>query len=167
MTVSAASRRKLCGGSARYTARILHTLGPMDLPEWPDGTVAILVTGGGPVHAIPVSTAVRAGPRSVVFALSSRRESLRRVRAEPRVALALLCEGDVAITAYGTAAVVEEPLRGLDGMVAVALDVDEIADHNQPRFEIEAGVRWRWTDPEAERRDAAVRAALRQLTRLA
>lgn len=135
----------------------------MDLPEWPPGTVAILATGAGGVHAIPVSTGLRAGPRRVLFGLSAHRESLRRLRAEPRVALVILCEGDVAITAYGTAEVVEEPLRGLEGMVAVALHVDHVQDHDQPRFEILTGVRWRWTDPGALQRDAAVRAALQQL----
>jgi hypothetical protein len=64
-----------------------------ELPDWPPGTVAILATGGGRPHAIPVST----------------------------------------------------------------------ADHGQPTFEIEAGVRRRWTDPDAERRDAGVRAALLEL----
>jgi hypothetical protein len=135
----------------------------VDLPDWPPGTVAVLATGAGPPHAIPISTGLRAGPRRVLLGLSARRESLRRLRAEPRVALVILCEGDVAITAYGTAEVVEEPLRGLDGMVAVAVCVDELQDHTQPRFEIVAGVRWRWTDPEAQQRDAEVRAALQQL----
>ncbi|MGH8905878.1 MAG: hypothetical protein ACRD0K_05050 [Egibacteraceae bacterium] len=135
----------------------------MDLPEWPPGTVAILATGAGHVHAIPISTGLRAGPRRVLFGLSARRESLRRLRAEPRVALVILCEGDVAITAYGTAEIVEEPLRGCDRMVAVALAVDELADHGQPDSEVEAGVRWRWIDPIAQQRDAQVRAALQRL----
>jgi hypothetical protein len=36
-------------------------------------------------------------------------------------------------------------------------------DHGQPRFEIEAGVKWRWTEEAAERRDAEIRAALTEL----
>ncbi len=47
-----------------------------------------------------------------------------------------------------------------DRVAAVALDVERIQDHDQPRFEIEAGVRWRWTDPGADARDAEIRAAL-------
>ena len=133
------------------------------LPEWPPGTVAILSTGAGAPHAIPVSTIVRAGSGRVLFALAAHRESLRRLRAEPRVALTVLCEGDVAVTAYGTATVAEDPLRSSDGVVAIALDVDEVQDHNQPRFEIDAGIRWHWTDPDAQARDAQVRAALREL----
>lgn len=135
----------------------------LDLPNWPPGTVAILSTGAGPPHAIPISTGVRAGPRRVLFALAAGRESLRRLRADPRVAFSLLCEGDVAVTAYGAAQVVEEPLRGVDGVVAVALAVEEVQDHNRPDFEIQAGVRWCWVDPEAEARDAKVRAALTDL----
>jgi hypothetical protein len=49
------------------------------------------------------------------------------------------------------------------GVVAVRLDVDDVQDHAQPTFVIEDGVRWRWTDPEAARRDAQVRGALSSL----
>jgi flavin reductase (DIM6/NTAB) family NADH-FMN oxidoreductase RutF len=130
-----------------------------ELPDWPPGTVAILATGGGAPHAIPVSTAVRAGPRTVLFALAPSRESLARLRADPRCALALLAAGDVAVTLYGRAAVAGD----VGGVVAVRLEVDEVQDHGLPTFEIEAGVRWRWRDPEAERRDADVRAGLLKL----
>ncbi len=129
-----------------------------ELPEWPEGTVAVLCTGGGAPHAIPVSTALRAGPRAVVLALALRRGSLTRLRAEPASALTVLA-GDVAFTAYGNATVVAE----LERVAAVRLDVESIQDHRQPAFAIEDGVRWRWTDADAERADAAVREALRAL----
>jgi hypothetical protein len=133
------------------------------LPEWRPGTVAVLSTAGGPPHAIPVSTAVRAGPRTVLLALARTRESLARLRAEPRCALTVLAAGDVALTAHGRASVAQDPLAGAEGVVAVAIDVDAIRSHADPRFRIEDGVRWRWTDPEAERRDGAVHAALAAL----
>ena len=129
-----------------------------ELPDWPEGTVAVLSTGGGDPHAIPVSTAVRKGPRTVVLALALRRESLARLRAEPACALTVLAAG-LAFTAYGKATVVAETER----VAAVRLDVESIQDHSQPTFAIEEGVRWRWTDGEAERADAAVREALRAL----
>ena len=50
-----------------------------------------------------------------------------------------------------------------DRVAAVRLEVESIQDHGQPRFTIDAGVRWRWTDPEAERADAAIRAGLAAL----
>jgi flavin reductase (DIM6/NTAB) family NADH-FMN oxidoreductase RutF len=128
------------------------------LPEWPEGTVAVLCTGGGDPHAIPVSTTLRAGPRTVVFALALRRESLARLRAEPACALAVLA-ADLAFTAQGRATVVAE----LERVAAVRLDVESIQDHSQPAFAIEDGVRWRWTDAGAEGADAAVREALRAL----
>jgi hypothetical protein len=130
------------------------------LPEWEDGTVAILSTGAGPPHAIPVSTCVRAGSRTVLLALAHRRESLARLREDPRCALTLVASGDVAITAHARAAI----LRDLnDAVVAVRLDVESIQDHGQPTFAIEAGVRWRWIDEKARERDAEIRAALRRL----
>jgi hypothetical protein len=126
------------------------------IPDWPPGTVAILATAGP--HAIPVSTALRAGPTTVLLALGPNRGSLARLRADPRCALALFAE-NLAVTLRGRATTVGDA----GGTVAVRLDVDDVDDHAQPTFAIEAGVRWRWTDPEAERRDTEVREALRRL----
>jgi flavin reductase (DIM6/NTAB) family NADH-FMN oxidoreductase RutF len=128
------------------------------LPEWPDGTVAVLSTGAGPPHAIPVSTAVRSGPAVVHFALGLRRESLARLREDPRCALTVLAAG-VAVTALGTASVVEET----DRVAFLRLDVEDVQDHDQPTFEVQDGVRWHWTDEAAARVDAEIRAALRRL----
>jgi len=126
---------------------------------WPPGTVAVLTTVGadGP-HAIPVSTAISAGPRAVVLALGSGRGSLARLRDDPRCALTVIAP-EAAITLRGRASVAGEAA----GTVAVRLDVEAVDDHDQPTFTIEAGVRWHWTDADAERRDAEVHAALRRL----
>jgi hypothetical protein len=130
-----------------------------ELPDWPEGTVAVLSTGGGDPHAIPVSTALRAGPRAIVLGLALGRESLARVRREPACALTVLAAGDLAFTALGRAAVVQERER----IAAVRIEVERIQDHGTDRFVIDDGVRWRWTDADAERADAAVREALRAL----
>jgi flavin reductase (DIM6/NTAB) family NADH-FMN oxidoreductase RutF len=121
----------------------------------------ILCTSGEEPHAIPVSAAVRAGPSRVLIALATGRESLARLRADPRVALAILSAGDVAVTAHGRASVVGESL--VDGVAAVEIDVERVQDHNRPTFLIEAGVNWRWTDPAAGARDLEVRSALERL----
>ena len=136
----------------------------MTLPEWPPGTVAILATAGEGAHAIPVSTIVREGPDALLFALGRRRESLRRLRADPRCALAILAP-DVAITAHGSASVVADPLEPPGRVVAVRVAVDRVQDHDRPTFAIEGGAPWRWTDAEAEQADGAVRAALLALSR--
>jgi hypothetical protein len=133
------------------------------LPDWPRGTVAVLTTAGPEPHAIPVSAAVQVSSRLVLFALARRRESLRRLRADPRVALTVLAAGDVAATAHGSARVVADPLAGAENVVALALTVDSVQDHRQPRFVIEGGVRWRWTDQQAAAADAQVHAALQHL----
>jgi hypothetical protein len=133
-----------------------------ELPAWDDGTVAVLCTGGGAPHAIPVSTAVRAGPRRVLIALAAGRESLARLRREPRCALTIVTGPNVACTAHARVEILHEVV---DGVLAVGLDVETIQDHMQPRFAIDAGVAWRWTDDEARERDASVRAALSRLAR--
>jgi hypothetical protein len=129
------------------------------LPEWPDGTVATLTTAGAAPHAIPVSLVLRAGPRELLVGLAPSRESLARLRADPRCAVTILAAGDHALTAHGCAARFEEA----GAVIAVRIEVDEIVDHNRPTYVIEDGVRWRWTDPGAERADADARAALRGL----
>jgi hypothetical protein len=126
-----------------------------ELPEWPEGTAAVLSTGAGHPHAIPVSTAVRRGPRTIHFALSLRRESLARLREDPRCALTVMAR-DVAFTALGRA--VEFALD--DRVTGLRLDVEEIQDHLQPTFKLAAGVDWHWTDEAARRADAELRARL-------
>ncbi len=124
--------------------------------------MAILSTGGGSPHAIPVSTGVRVGPRLALIALDLRRDSLRRLREEPRAALTILA-ADVAVTAYAQTRIIEDPMAVSDRVAAVALHVDRVQDHDKPRFTIEEGVRWGWTDDESRERDAAIREALARL----
>jgi hypothetical protein len=123
--------------------------------------VLILVSAGSPPHAIPVSAAVRAGPERVLLGLARSRESLARVRQDPRVALAIMAGGDVAVTAYGTASVRDADLT--DGVAAVELRVERVQDHNRATFVIESGVGWHWTDAAAQERDGEVRRALQRL----
>lgn len=136
---------------------------PDPLPDWPPGTVTFLATAGGPPHVIPVSAALRAGPDRIVLALAGRRSSLARLRDDPRVALAVLAAGDVAFTAEGSASVVAAPLPGAESVVGVELRVERVQSHGTRHFTVTDGVQWHWTDGESEERDAAVRAALRQL----
>jgi glyoxylase-like metal-dependent hydrolase (beta-lactamase superfamily II) len=131
------------------------------LPDWPDGSVLILVTGGAEPHAIPVSAAVRGGDMRLLLGLAQSRESLERLRAASRVAVVIIGHGDVAVTAYGDATVVREDL--VEGVAAVAVEVERVQDHNRPTFVIESGVGWHWTDSEARERDEVVRAALARL----
>jgi Pyridoxamine 5'-phosphate oxidase len=138
-----------------------HAAAQLDaLPEWRPGTVAVLSTGGGRPHAIPVSTAIRTGPRSIVLVLARRRESLARLREDPHCALTILAGGNLAFTARGRARIVEDPMAVADNVTAVRIDVEAIQDHGQDSFEIDAGVLWHWTDAQAEQRDAEIRAAL-------
>jgi hypothetical protein len=126
------------------------------LPDWPEGTVAVLATSGP--HAIPVSTATRGGDATVHLALAQTRDSLARLRDDPRCALTILATG-VAVTAYASATVVAED----DRLAYLRLDVHEVQDHDQPTFELDDGVRWHWTDGDAEAGDTRVRDRLRRL----
>jgi len=119
-------------------------------------TVAVLSTGAGEPHAIPVSTAVRRGPRTIALALALGRESLARLREDPRCALTVIAAGNTVFTAIGRAVTISDG----DRVARVEIEVDRLQDHARDTFLIEDGVRWHWTTADAERADAKVRAEL-------
>jgi hypothetical protein len=110
------------------------------LPEWPQETIAVLVTTDPAPHAIPVSWPVRAGDKRILLSLKSDRGSLARLRARREVALLILGAGNVAICARGRAHVLADPMPGADDYAAVDIDVDVIDDHHQSAFAITAGI---------------------------
>jgi hypothetical protein len=131
------------------------------LPAWPPGTAAVLAVSGP--HAIPVSTAVRLADRRIAFALGGRRDTLARLREDPAAALTVLAEG-MAFTAYGPARVERAEMESAPKVAALILEVERIQDHLAgARTEILAGPGWRWTEPEAEQADEAVREELSRL----
>jgi hypothetical protein len=133
------------------------------LPDWPIRTIAVLSTVDQGPHAIPVSAPVRAGDQRILVSLHRDRGSLARLRKEPRVALLILTEGDVAFTARGRAQLVAEPLAGAPDYVGVAIAVEAIDDHRQAAFRVESGVGRSWID-EGEQKALGERvAALRKL----
>ncbi len=81
----------------------------------------------------------------------------------PGTVAILTTAGDVAFTAHGRAAVVQDPMDVAESVVAVAIEVDDVQSHVDPRFAIDAGVGWRWVDDKAAVRDAAIHEALRRL----
>jgi Pyridoxamine 5'-phosphate oxidase len=128
------------------------------LPDWETGTPGVLVTAGP--HAIPVSTAVRAGDDRVLLALGRGRETLKRLRDHPRAALCLLGRR-VAFTAHGRAAVVREALESAPGVAALELRVERVQDHlADGRTEMLDGARWRWLDERAARSEPRIIAEL-------
>jgi hypothetical protein len=152
-------RSTFCANIARKVER-LPSQG-QSLPEWRRGTPAVLCVAGP--HPIPVSTAVRAGDRRIMLALGRERETLRRLRADPRAALCLLGEG-VAFTAHGLARVAAEDLESADTIVAVALEVERVQDHlADGRTEMLDGARWRWLDRQAAEGEPALIAELERL----
>ena len=113
-------------------------------------------------HAIPVSTAVRLGDERLAFALGPGRDTLERLRAEPRAALCLLGV-ELAFSAYGTAVVVRDPLEAAP-VVGVELRVESVQDHlADGRTEMLDGARWRWLDPDAAGSDPKIAAELSTL----
>jgi hypothetical protein len=132
-----------------------------ELPSWEAGTPAVLCVHGP--HAIPVSTATRASAGRIVFALASRRETLKRLREDPAAALCLLGEG-VAFTAHGEATVVKEELDASPHVAAIELRVTSVQDHlADGRTEMLDGARWSFTSDEAQKADAALRTELANL----
>src|SRR5215469_7854152 len=130
------------------------------LPAWPPRTVAVLSTVDEDVHAIPVSAPVRADDRTILLSLHRSRDTLGRIRRWPEVALTFLAEGDLAFTARGRAAILEDPMTADPEYAAVSIAVDHVDDHRQPSFRVTAGVDREWVDEAAR---AALSARVRAL----
>jgi hypothetical protein len=132
------------------------------LPDWERGTVGVLCVHGP--HAIPVSTATRAGDGRILLALGGERESLERLRADPGVALCLLGPG-FAFSVYGAARVLEQELAVAPNVTVVELRVERLQDHlADGRTDLLGGVRWRWRDAQVAETD---RELLDELDRMA
>ena len=132
-----------------------------ELPEWEPGTAGVLCVAGP--HVIPVSTAVRAGPDRLLFALGGRRETLARLREDPAAAWCVLCAG-LAFTAYGRASVLREGLDDAPKLAVVELAVERVQDHlADGRTDLLSAPGWRWRDSETARADEGVRAELARL----
>lgn len=131
------------------------------LPTWPAGTPALLCATGP--HVIPVSTYARAGDDRILVALGARRETLARLREDPRAAFCVLATG-VAFTAHCRAAVVRESLEAAPGNVAVELRVERVQDHlADGRTELLDGAPWRWLDADAAALQPAILDELKAL----
>jgi hypothetical protein len=131
------------------------------LPEWERGTPGVLCVDGP--HPIPVTAIVRCGDNRVLFSLGRQRETLRRLRAEPHVALCVLGKG-IAFTAHGTAYELNDAIEAVDTVVAVELRVDRVQDHlADGRTEMLDGARWRWTEKQHGEAEDAIVAELQRL----
>ena len=131
------------------------------LPSWERGTPGVLCVDGP--HAIPVTTIVRRGDDRILFSLGRERETLRRLRGEPRVALCVLGEG-IAFTAHGYAYELGDAIQAVDTVVAVELRVENVQDHlADGRTEMLDGARWRWTEKQHGDNEDAIVAELEQL----
>jgi hypothetical protein len=133
------------------------------LPEWERGTPAVLCVAGP--HPIPITAYLRAGDDRVLLALGRRRETLRRLREDPSVALLLMGAG-LAFTAHGRARVIAEELGSTDTVVAVELHVDRVQNHlADERTEMLDGARWRWCAEEHGEAEDAILVELEELAR--
>lgn len=124
---------------------------PPRLPRWPTQTIAVLCTLDHAPHAIPVSAPLRAGDRRILISLHRGRESLAWLRDRPQVALAVLAEGDVAVTARGRAWIAEEPMAQAPDYAAIAIEVEHIDDHRQAMSRVVGGVQRHWLDEREKR----------------
>ena len=131
------------------------------LPQWERGTPAVLCVAGP--HAIPVTAYLRAGDHRVLLALGRKRETLRRLRDDPVVALLLMGSG-LAFTAHCRARVITEKLEAADTVVAVELTVERMQNHlADGRTEMLDGARWRWCADEHGEAEDAILAELANL----
>jgi hypothetical protein len=106
---------------------------------------------GSGAHAIPVSAPQRTEDGRILLSLRRDRGSLARLCQQPQVALTILADANIALTAQGRARIVQEPMAPGHDHAAVAIEVHDIDAHRQAEFVVDSGVDRRWVD-EHERR---------------
>jgi hypothetical protein len=121
------------------------------LPDWPAQTIAVLSTVGSGAHAIPVSAPQRTEDGRILLSLRRDRGSPAPLRQQPQVALTILAEGNIALTARGRARIVQERMAAAHDHAAVAIDFQDIDDHRQAAFVVESGVDRRWVHEHEQR----------------
>jgi len=109
--------------------------------------VLVTTDASGAPHAIPVSWPVRAADQRILLSLRGNRGSLARLRERPGVALLILGGGNVALSARGTARVVDDAMDCCPEYAAVAIDIAVIDDHRQGAFAVTAGIQRSVLDP--------------------
>ncbi len=114
------------------------------LPHWPKETIAVLCTVDEGPYAIPVTAPLRVSDQKILLSLKDCSESLARLQRSPQVALLILSEGDLALTARGRAFVVKTTIAPAPGFVAVAIEAEEIDDHRLPGRAITSGAGIDW-----------------------
>jgi hypothetical protein len=124
----------------------------------------VLSTVDRGAYAIPVSAPLRTEDGRILIGLNRDRGSLARLREQPHVALTILADGDIALTARGRARIVEEPIATAHDYAAVAIDVEQIDDHRQAAFVVGSGAGRRWVD---ELEQQALRKRVEALNELA
>ena len=94
-------------------------------------------------HTSPVSFMIANNPKSIRMAIYKNSQTLANIRLHEPVALALLEEGNIAVSIYGKARIVQENMESNYNLAIVELEVEEVKNNSSPNFIVVQGIRAR------------------------
>jgi len=79
-------------------------------------------------------------PRLLRFVVHRYHDTLANLKRDPRIAVAMICFPDVAVSVRGQARVVEEPFSLDNNYALVEIDIDEVKNDMPVRIGIDTGI---------------------------
>lgn len=129
-------------------------------------TTAILATFSekGLPHTTPIQTVYPKGSESILLTINKDHTGYHNMVWQKKVMLCFMDENNVAYSVLGRAGVVRAPSHIHPLMNVVRIDIIDIKCDRSVLVEVESGIRWRYTSPEAQELCEALMQELKDLS---
>ncbi len=129
-------------------------------------TVGVLATFSekGLPHTTPIQCVYPKGPESILMSIHKDHVGYHNMVWQKKVMLCFMDENNVAYSILGRAGVVRAPSIVHPLMNIVRIDIIDIKSDRSVLVQVDSGVRWSYTSPEAEELSNALMNELKELS---
>jgi len=129
-------------------------------------TVGVLATFSekGLPHTTPIQCVYPKGPESILMSIHKDHAGYHNMVWQKKVMLCFMDENNVAYSILGRAGVVRAPSIVHPLMNIVRIDIIDIKSDRSVLVQVDSGVRWSYTSPEAEELSNALMNELKELS---
>lgn len=129
-------------------------------------TVAVLATFSekGLPHTTPIQTLYPKGRESILMTIHKDHGGYHNMVWQKKIMLCFLDKNNITYSVLGRAGVVRAPSRIHPLMNIVRIDIIDIKSDNSVLVNVDAGVKWSYTSPEAEELGTGLMNELKELS---
>ena len=130
-------------------------------------TVCVLATFSekGLPHTTPIQCVYPKGAESILISIHKDHTGYHNMVWQKKVMLCFMDEGNVAYSVLGRAGVVKAPSEVHPLMNVARIDIVDIKSDRSVLVKVDSGVRWSYTNPEAEELLKSITQELKELAR--